>query len=107
MLSDSLLRLALRPRRGASGPGCRGPMPTHRGALFAVALCLCVNTSLAGEARPPFKVGELWLSTPEKAAPYREPFRAGLRDLGYEEGANLILVVRYAGGDPRRIPALV
>ena len=47
------------------------------------------------------------MSTPEGAAFYREPFHQGLRDLGYSDGTNITLLVRYAGGDPKRIPALV
>ncbi len=35
------------------------------------------------------------------------PFRDGLRDLGYEEGRNIIIEYRWAGGKYERFPALV
>ena len=47
------------------------------------------------------------MSTHETAAVYREAFHEGLRDLGYSEGVSVNLIVRYAHGDSKRIPALV
>ena len=35
------------------------------------------------------------------------PFRDGLRDLGYEEGRNIVIEYRWAGGKYERFPALV
>ena len=37
---------------------------------------------------------------------YFEPFRAGLRELGYVEGRDIDIVTRFAEGRPERIPAL-
>jgi len=36
-----------------------------------------------------------------------DAFRDGLRELGYVEGKDYLIVARYAGGDPRRLPDLV
>jgi len=36
-----------------------------------------------------------------------EVFRQGLRDLGYIEGKNILLEIRYAEGKPERFPSLV
>ena len=38
---------------------------------------------------------------------YYDSFRAGLRDLGYVEGSNIILVARSAEGVPERLPGLI
>jgi len=38
---------------------------------------------------------------------YYESFRAGLRDAGYVEGKNIILVARSAEGVPERLPGLI
>src|SRR5438046_1144345 len=38
---------------------------------------------------------------------YYDSFRAGLRDLGYVEGSNIILVARSAEGIPERLPSLI
>ncbi len=80
-------------------------------ALVAIVglapLCLCANAALAQEARPQHRIGELWFSNPDTAAPYREPLRKGLADLGYQEGRDVVFVTRYAHGDKQRIPILV
>ena len=38
---------------------------------------------------------------------YYDSFRAGLGDVGYVEGSNIILVARSAEGLPERLPSLV
>jgi putative tryptophan/tyrosine transport system substrate-binding protein len=75
--------------------------------MLVAAMGLPVPTAIAREGRPLPKVGEVWMSTAEGAAFYREPFHKGLRDLVYIDGMNVTLLVHYAGGDPQRIPALV
>src|SRR5262249_26807656 len=52
-------------------------------------------------------VAILTLANNERTQPF-DAFRAGLRDLGYVEGRNIILEFRFAGGDPaqgRRLAA--
>jgi len=38
---------------------------------------------------------------------YYDSFRAGLSDLGYVEGSNILLVARSAEGIPERLPSLI
>jgi putative ABC transport system substrate-binding protein len=53
----------------------------------------------------PSRVG--WLSLDRAdGSPYFEPFRTGLRDLGYVEGRNLIIDARWAGGSRERLDQL-
>jgi putative ABC transport system substrate-binding protein len=53
------------------------------------------------------RVGEVWLGTPEVAAPYVQAFRDGLRSQGFVDGASVTVVPRFANADPARLPALV
>ena len=60
-------------------------------------------------AQPPGKiprVGILRAGILPAGDPFIEPFRQGLRDLGYVEGQNILLEFRSAGGKPERFPAL-
>ena len=51
------------------------------------------------------------LGSPPQVVPdifsYYESFRAGLSDLGYNEGKNIVLVARSADGVPERLPSLI
>jgi putative ABC transport system substrate-binding protein len=40
-------------------------------------------------------------------APYQNAFREGLRDLGYVDGKNVTLIVRYSGGDPAKYREII
>ena len=53
------------------------------------------------------RVGFLGNSTAALEANLVEPFRAGLRHLGYEEGRNLTIEYRWAEGNYERFPLLV
>src|SRR6266508_1170329 len=61
-------------------------------ALFAWPLAGCAHHP-AKTAR----LGYLGFGTPAAAAPRVEAFRAGLRDLGYVEGKNLVIEFRWPG----------
>ena len=61
-------------------------------------------------AQPTAKVARIGVVLPGSviaAQPFYDAFVRGLRALGYVEGSNLILKVRYAEGDTARIPALL
>ena len=57
------------------------------------------------------RVGWIILASPPGAAAdifsYYDSFRAGLNDLGYVEGSNIVLIARSAEGIPERLPALI
>jgi putative ABC transport system substrate-binding protein len=63
--------------------------------------------SAAEEARDFPKIGELYGSNPSASKPYADAFRAGLRELGYVEGRNVIVLPRYANGNNARFPDLL
>jgi len=72
------------------------------GALLAVPL---PAFSQPPGAKLP-RIGFLGASTREAWVPRVEAFRAGLRDLGYVEGRNIVIEYRFAGGQYERLPEL-
>ena len=59
----------------------------------------------AQQAKLP-RIGVLSSSSPSAASFRIEPFRQGLRELGYVEGKNIVVEYRYAEGQPDRVPTL-
>jgi putative ABC transport system substrate-binding protein len=60
---------------------------------------------LATDAQPPgkvFRIGRLTLASPSTD----DPFRQGLRELGYVEGQNIVIEYRSAEGSVDRLGAL-
>src|SRR6266508_5546845 len=53
------------------------------------------------------RIGFLGNSTAALEANLVEPFREGLRDLGYVEGRNVVIEYRWAEGKYERLPALI
>jgi putative ABC transport system substrate-binding protein len=54
-----------------------------------------------------YRIGFLGNTTAALEANLLEPFRQGLRDLGYEEGRNITIEYRWAEGQYERFPALI
>ena len=52
------------------------------------------------------RIGYLTFGTAAAAAPRVEAMRAGLRELGYVEGKNILIEFRWAEGNVGRIPEL-
>jgi len=52
------------------------------------------------------RIGILGLASAAAVAPYVNAVRAGLRDLGYIEGKNLIIEYRFGDGNYDRLPNL-
>jgi len=77
-------------------------------AIFIVALCLGIlGAPLPAEAQQPgrfHQIGFLLHRSPE--ASRIEPFRQGLRALGYIEGENVAIEQRYTHGVHDRLPGL-
>ena len=76
-------------------------------AALAVLMAFSATFSVANETGKIPKIGQVWLSNPATAKPFDEAFRAGLRDAGYTEGKNILILPRYAEGDSARLPGLI
>jgi putative ABC transport system substrate-binding protein len=78
-----------------------------RGSSSTVVLGLALLAApLAAQEPRAAHVGMLSLASPESMRPLLGTFREGLQELGYHEGQNLTLEVRYAAGKAERLPAL-
>jgi putative ABC transport system substrate-binding protein len=81
----------------------------HRRAFIA-ALGSTVAWPLAARAQPAGRIpriGFMGNSTAAMEANLVGPFRDGLRELGYEEGRNILIEYRWADGNYQRFPALI
>jgi putative tryptophan/tyrosine transport system substrate-binding protein len=62
---------------------------------------------LAARAQQPERQRRVgFLRTEKPPAPWMDAFQKALRELGYEEGKNLLFEYRWAGGDDERLPEL-
>jgi putative tryptophan/tyrosine transport system substrate-binding protein len=77
---------------------------TFAGAVTAGVLITSLDGAAQLTRRVP-KVGVLTLSVAPSMAAFRG-FQQGLRDLGYVEGQNIILELRFAQGRPERLSAM-
>jgi putative tryptophan/tyrosine transport system substrate-binding protein len=64
---------------------------------------------LAARAQQPAMpvVGLLWVASERVVKPYEESIRAGLHELGWIDGGNFRLEVRYGNGEAARLPGLI
>ena len=60
----------------------------------------------AQEAPKAYRIGFVGLPSAGSLPERPEAFRAGLRDLGYQEGRNIVIEYRWAEGRYERLPAL-
>ena len=74
-------------------------------ALSAMLFALCFSAH-AQQTGKVARIGYLVASSPSSNAARIEPFRQGLRELGYVEGKNIFIEWRYAEGKLDRLPAL-
>jgi len=75
--------------------------------LVAVVLLAIAVLAQAQQPTKVPRIGYLSGSSISANPPWREAFRQGLRDLGYEEGKSIIIEWRFAEGKADRVPALL
>jgi putative ABC transport system substrate-binding protein len=62
--------------------------------------------SRAQQATKTYRIGFVGMPSADSLPQRTEAFRAGLRDLGYQEGRNIVIEYRWADGRYERLPAL-
>jgi len=77
------------------------------GVGLTLALLLAPLASDAQQTGTVYRIGFLGNSTAALEANLVGPFREGLRDLGYDEGRNVLIEYRWAEGKYERFPALI
>ncbi|OGB91689.1 MAG: hypothetical protein A3H39_07655 [candidate division NC10 bacterium RIFCSPLOWO2_02_FULL_66_22] len=79
------------------------------GLIVTLSLCILVAPLLthAQQKGKMYRIGFLGNSTAALEANLVGPFREGLRDLGYEEGQNVVIEYRWAEGKYERLPTLI
>ena len=84
------------------------PMLSRRDAIIALgAFALCIPVASVAQAQKIPRVGVLQAFTPQNDTSWAlEDLRRGLRELGYVEGKNLQLELRWAEGKLERMPTL-
>ena len=80
----------------------------HRRAFLCGSIATALAMPLAAEAQQAGKtarIGYLEFGSAAPGTPFVEAFRRGLRELGWIEGQNIAIEVRYAEGRQDRLPA--
>ena len=75
--------------------------------LLSTVLLLTGFPVQAQQPKKVFRVGFIGASSASSAGHYLEAFREGLRALGYVEGENIVIEVRWAEGSAGRFPRLI
>ena len=74
--------------------------------LTTFAILVTVLPAEAQEAGKVYRVGFLTSGTVQHLKPWLAAFRNGLRELGYVEGKNIVIVERYGKGRREKVPGL-
>ena len=79
---------------------------SRRDFLATMSLSLLAPLAAEGQAVKVWRIGYLDQGSANGNKPYVEAFQQGLRDLGWVEGKNIAMEVRFAEGKTDRLPAL-
>ena len=82
-------------------------MTISRGGLVVAFVLALLSPPRSADAQPPERTVRVGFLVPASPSDDVEGFLAGMRDLGYVEGRNLIVEYRAAGGKSERLDDLV
>ena len=97
----------IRRRRGRCNTS---PLTSRRAVILAAAAwpALLLTSAVLGQSsKPPVLIGYVGFGSPEIGAPNVAAFKEGLAALGWKEGAQFVMDVRWAEGERERLPALI
>jgi putative tryptophan/tyrosine transport system substrate-binding protein len=77
------------------------------GFAVVLALTIAVFAAEAQQTSKVYRIGFVSMRSGPGDNPQLEAFRQGLQAMGYQEGRNAVLEIRYAAGDPAKLPDLV
>ena len=89
-----------------SGLKLESALRNLKSAIVAAAILFALCSSAQAQQPKVPQIGLLFFSSPSAQLARVEAFRQGLRELGYEEGKNIVIEWRSAGGKLDRLPAL-
>ena len=75
-------------------------------SLLGGAAAVCPFGALAQQPSNSATIGLLWPGDAPPASPRMESFRQGLRALGFVDGQNIAIELRYAQRGPQQLPEL-
>ena len=78
----------------------------RRGFLGLPAALLLQPVAVNAQPRRPHRIGYIQTATPEEQASLTQAFDEGLRELGYIEGQNVLVMRRFAYGKQELLPGL-
>src|SRR5689334_1217345 len=76
-------------------------------SLLAVLLAGAALGAFPGEVAKLPRIGGAVPVDEATDAPYQRALREGLRQLGYVDGKNIVMVWRYADGDPAKLRGII
>jgi putative ABC transport system substrate-binding protein len=82
-------------------------MPRSARRRFLAAGAALVVAPLAARAQRGGRIPRIGFLSPTQRGPRDEAFVQGLRELGYVDGRDVVVEMRFAEGRPERVPALV
>jgi putative tryptophan/tyrosine transport system substrate-binding protein len=82
-------------------------MRWHGRRTFLVAASAILVAQAAAQARLAPRAHRIGFLSPVTPGPRNDAFVQGLRELGYVDGRNVTIEMRFADGRPERLPALV
>jgi Fe2+ transport system protein FeoA len=72
----------------------------RRREFLAIGLASATLGAAAARAQPTARIGLIGIGSADSGKFVVDALRQGLRELGYREGSNLIVLERCANGDP-------
>jgi putative ABC transport system substrate-binding protein len=79
----------------------------RRRFLFSAGALLAAPLALAQQPGRSYRIGMAWIADAATVQPYQDAFLAGLRELGFERGRNLVVDVRNCDGNQALLPGAV